>query len=185
MAPFHAIVLAGGRTSRLGGIDKVMVPVGGRPLLAHAVAAAAQADRVVVVGPWRRLDLEREVAWVREDPPFAGPAHAVATGLAALPPDTDGEVLVLAADLVRPDLLVAALRGGEGNRVAVDPGGRRQWAACVVRVGDLAAAVSTAPTEGASLRSLIGRLDPVDVPVDAAAGADVDTPDDLEEHADD
>ncbi|MFO6451374.1 MULTISPECIES: molybdenum cofactor guanylyltransferase [unclassified Aeromicrobium] len=185
MPPFHAIVLAGGRATRLGGIDKVMVPVGGRPLLAHAVAAASQADRVVVVGPWRRLDLPREVAWVREDPPLSGPAHAVAAGLAALPPDADGEVLVLAADLVRPDLLVAALRGGEGNRVAVDSTGRRQWAACVVRAGELASAVAAAPTEGASLRSLIGRLDPVDVPVGAAAGADLDTPDDLEEHADD
>ncbi|SKB04550.1 molybdenum cofactor guanylyltransferase [Aeromicrobium choanae] len=185
MPRFHAIVLAGGRASRLGGIDKVLVPVDGRPLLARAIDAVAGAGAIAVVGPRRDLDLGREVVWVREDPPFAGPAHAVAAGLAALAPGEDDEVLVLAADHVRPDLLVAALRDGTGNRVAVDPSGRRQWAASRVIASDLAAAVASQPTEGLSLRSLIGRLDPADVPVSTEAGADVDTPDDLEEYADD
>ncbi|MBA4608326.1 NTP transferase domain-containing protein [Aeromicrobium sp. Marseille-Q0843] len=185
MSRLHAIVLAGGRSSRLGGIDKVLVPVDGTPLLGRAIDAVADAADVVVVGPRRDLDLGREVVWVREDPPFAGPAHAVVAGLAALAPGTADEILVLAADHVRPDLVVAALRDGTGNRVAVDPSGRRQWAASVVRAGDLAAAVASLPTEGLSLRSLIGRLDPVDVPVSTEAGADLDTPDDLEEYADD
>src|SRR5688500_7045137 len=112
MSRFHAIVLAGGRASRLGGIDKVLVPVGGAPLLRRAIDAVADAAGVVVVGPRRELDLDREVVWVREDPPFAGPAHAVAAGLAALAPDAADEILVLGADHVRPDLVMAALRDG-------------------------------------------------------------------------
>ncbi|MET1132040.1 MAG: nucleotidyltransferase family protein [Aeromicrobium sp.] len=185
MPRFHAIVLAGGRASRLEGIDKLLVRVDGRTLLSRAVDALADAAGIAVVGPRRELDLGRDVVWVREDPPFAGPAHAVAAGLAALAPDDADEVLVLAADLVRPDLVVAALRAGTGNRVAVDPSGRRQWAASVVVAGELASAVASLPTEGLALRSLIGRLDPVDVLVSTEAGADVDTPDDLEEYADD
>ena len=185
MSRLLAIVLAGGRAARLGGIDKPLVRVDGVPLLRRAVDALADAEAIAVVGPRRELDLGREVVWVREDPPFAGPAHAVATGLAALAAAEDDEVLVLAADHVRPDLVVEALRDGTGNRVAVDPSGRPQWTASLVAVADLAAAVASLPTEGLPLRSLIGRLDPVDVPVSTEAGADIDTPDDLEEYADD
>lgn len=185
MSLFHALLLAGGQASRLGGRDKLLVRAGGRTLIEGVVDAVSEARQVVIVGPRRDLDPRRATLWVREDPPFAGPAHAVAAGLAALDPDEDDEVLVLAGDLVHPELVVAALRHGTGNRVAVDPAGRRQWAASMVRSGDLAAAVAAAPTEGASLRSLISRLDPVDVAVSAEAGADIDTPDDLEEYADD
>ena len=35
------IVLAGGKSSRMGGGDKAMLPLGGRPLLAHVVARLA------------------------------------------------------------------------------------------------------------------------------------------------
>jgi molybdenum cofactor guanylyltransferase len=31
------IVLAGGKSSRMGGGDKALVPLGGRPLLAHVI----------------------------------------------------------------------------------------------------------------------------------------------------
>ncbi|MET0468785.1 MAG: NTP transferase domain-containing protein, partial [Aeromicrobium sp.] len=37
MPRFHAIVLAGGRASRLEGIDKLLVRVDGRTLLSRAV----------------------------------------------------------------------------------------------------------------------------------------------------
>jgi molybdopterin-guanine dinucleotide biosynthesis protein A len=185
MPRFHAIVLAGGRASRLDGIDKLLVRVDGRALLSRAVSSVAEADRVVVVGPAREASLPRAVTWVREDPPFSGPAHAVTAGLTALAPAPDDRVLVLAGDLIRPDLVVAALCAGPGNRVAVDPGGRRQWASSLVRAGDLAAAAAAVDTPGAPLRALIGPLDPTEVPLTAAAGADLDTPADLKEYADD
>lgn len=185
MAPFHAIVLAGGRASRLGGIDKVLIRHEGRELLSRAVDAAAGAERVAIVGPHRDVPFARAALWVREDPPFSGPAHAVAAGLSALGPGDDDRVLVLAADLIRPELVVRDLLAGPGNRVAVDPTGRRQWACSLVRAGDLAAAIARMDTAGAPLKALIGGLDPADVPVSAEAGADLDTPDDLKEYADD
>ena len=54
MSRFHAIVLAGGRSSRLGGIDKVLVPVDGTPLLGRAIDAQ--------FAVWQLTPAEREVA---------------------------------------------------------------------------------------------------------------------------
>jgi molybdopterin-guanine dinucleotide biosynthesis protein A len=41
------IVLAGGRSSRMGGGDKCLLPLAGRPLLAHVIeqAEGRRADR--------------------------------------------------------------------------------------------------------------------------------------------
>jgi len=184
MAPFHAIVLAGGRAKRLGGRDKLMVRVGGRTLLGGVVDAVSGARRVAIVGARRDLELDREVHWVREEPPFAGPLHAVAAGLAVLRAEDDDEVLILAGDLLRPDLVVTALLEGSGARVAVDPDGHRQWACSRTRAGDLARTLAATDTADAPLKTVVGALDPLDVPLSAEAVADLDTPDDLEEYAD-
>lgn len=48
---WDAVILAGGRASRLGGIDKTALEWRGTPLVGHAIAAAAEAARVCVVGP--------------------------------------------------------------------------------------------------------------------------------------
>ena len=45
-----AIILAGGRGERLGGVDKSSLVIGGQPLLGHVLAAASAAGTVVVVG---------------------------------------------------------------------------------------------------------------------------------------
>ncbi|MCW2566643.1 MAG: molybdopterin-guanine dinucleotide biosynthesis protein MobA, partial [Mycobacterium sp.] len=51
MTGYTAVVLAGGRARRLGGIAKPAVDVGGRPMLARVLAAVADAGHVIVVGP--------------------------------------------------------------------------------------------------------------------------------------
>lgn len=81
---FDAIVLAGGRGSRLGGVDKAALELGGERLVARVVAATreAGADRVVVVGPGSAA--VPDATLVREDPPFSGPLPALAAGLDAL-----------------------------------------------------------------------------------------------------
>jgi molybdenum cofactor guanylyltransferase len=44
-----AIVLAGGRSQRMGGVDKALLPLAGRPLLAHVLARLApQVDDIVI-----------------------------------------------------------------------------------------------------------------------------------------
>ena len=133
-----AIVLTGGRASRLGGADKAGIAVAGRPMLETVVgAAAAVADAVVTVGPGGDTC---------EEPPYSGPVAGIAAGLAALPERVD-LVVVVACDL--PDLdadtlhaLVAALgppaagstwrpaaetTGRPTAALAVDAGGRDQY----------------------------------------------------------
>ncbi len=183
MPSLHAIVLAGGRSSRLGGIDKVMTVVGGRPLLFRAVEAVAPAEQVVVVGPQRVLDLPREVTWAREVPEFGGPAAGVAAGWTALAAAPDDEILILPADLVRPEVVVASL--GRAGTIAVDPDGQRQWACVRIRSDDLGAKVRAAgELPGLSLRALFGTLDLEEVVVSHDGAADLDTPDDAKEYAD-
>lgn len=73
-----AIVLGGGRSLRMGA-DKLALRLDGDTLLARTCAAAATvAERVVIAGPEQPgLD----VVFVREDPPFGGPAAGIAAAL--------------------------------------------------------------------------------------------------------
>src|SRR5690606_29367936 len=86
-----------------------------------------------------------------------GPAAALHAGLAQVSAD---EVVVLAGDLVRPDLVVAALesagQGGGDGTVLVDPDGREQWLAGRYRVRALREAIAALPDgpRGASLRAI-------------------------------
>lgn len=183
MSALHAIVLAGGRARRLGGTDKVMIPVGGRPLLAGVVAALDAAERVVVVGPPRPVELDREVVWVREEPPFAGPATAACAGWTCVDAAPDDDVMLLPADLVRPDAVVEAL--GRTSSIVVDPDGRRQWACVRLRAAELDAAIRAAgDVSDGSLRALLGRLDLDEVVLSRRDCADLDTPDDVKEYGD-
>ncbi len=121
---FDAVVLAGGRSSRLGGTDKPGLVVGGQTLLGSVVSAvtSAGAARVVVVGPERPAvpgtgarDGGR-LRYTREEPPGRGPVAALRCGLA----EVSAPALVLAAaDLpfLRPAhvaRLLAALAGPAG-----------------------------------------------------------------------
>ena len=83
MIEFDAVVLAGGAGSRLGGVSKADVLVGGVPLLDRVLAGLSGAHQVVVVGP---ADVARPgVLQVQESPPGGGPVAGLAAGLAAGP----------------------------------------------------------------------------------------------------
>ncbi|WP_426998336.1 molybdenum cofactor guanylyltransferase [Pseudarthrobacter sp. N5] len=108
---FNAIILAGGRSARLGGTPKAALTHDGATLIALSLAAARGAGTAVVVGP-DPGPLPAGVLSCREDPPFSGPAAAIAAGLAALkrsgapqPPFT----LVLACDMPKVAGAVRAL----------------------------------------------------------------------------
>ena len=114
-----AILLAGGRGSRMGGVHKPLLEMGGTTLLDAAIAAARDAgcDPIVAVGDSAVAGAGRPstIAWVREDPPFAGPVAAI---LVALPLVTAPRLLVLACDLPRVgdavEVLGAAAFTGDG-----------------------------------------------------------------------
>lgn len=181
-----AVVLAGGRASRMRGVDKTAILLDGRTLLDHALAAVAAAGHVVVVGPQRTV--ARPVSWAREEPAGSGPLAALAAGLSRLAriSTVDGLVAVLAAD--QPGVTaatVARLRaavsevddGGVDGAVLVADG-RRQWLTGVWRTGVLRAAMPER-VAGAPLRALFGGLDVAEVPAVGREGRDVDTPEDL------
>ena len=96
MARYDLVVLAGGLARRMGGVDKVSVPLHGRSSLDRLLAAASKETRVIAVGPTR--DTRRTVTWCREDTPGGGPLAAVA---AALPLTSARIVLVAAGDMPR------------------------------------------------------------------------------------
>lgn len=186
-----AIILAGGRSSRLGGVAKASLLRGGRTLLQLAVdAARAAGGRVVVVGPEARTTAP--VRFVRERPVFGGPAAAIAAGLDALRDDVAAEgpaqVAVLACDM--PDaasalaaVLEAAATGtGTDGWVAVDDSGREQPLLAVYhrealerRVAALRASQPSGDLAGVSVRQLLAGLVLRQVPIPDGGSADVDT----------
>ncbi|WP_084130052.1 molybdenum cofactor guanylyltransferase [Demequina sp. NBRC 110055] len=181
---YDAIVLAGGRGSRLGGVDKGAVEVGGAPLLDRAVDAASRARVTIVVGPSHGLP--QDMLSTREEPPLSGPVAAIAAGLTALPGPASPWVLVLACDMpfaaeAVDDLVESSVRvGPSGDGVwAVDEGGRTQPLLALYRRESLERALSALETPvGASMRHLTHRLEMGDVPVVRAA-RDADTWDDV------
>lgn len=169
-----ALILAGGRSSRLGGSAKRDLEVDGVSLLAHTVAAvrAVGAAHVVVVGD-EGMD---GVVTTREDPPFTGPVAAIARGLRALP-STSSAVFVLACDMpgisaALPILLSS--HSGDGV-IAVDRGRRQQLAfladaAALRRSVEGLSAMADAP-----VRALLEGLTLGEVVVPDGATDDIDT----------
>lgn len=133
-APAHpriaAIVLAAGRSTRMGGPNKLLAEVGGRPLVVHAAEAALGAglsDVVVVTGHQEaavRGVLEPLGLRFTHNPDYAeGLSTSLRAGLAALGEDCDAAVVLLgdmpriSADLVRR--LCAAFDPASGRHIVV------------------------------------------------------------------
>ncbi|MFE4835724.1 molybdenum cofactor guanylyltransferase [Arthrobacter sp. NPDC056691] len=184
---FDAIILAGGRSSRLGGSAKSALMLDGATLLERSVAAAAGARQAVVVGP-EAAGLPGGVLSTREDPPFAGPAAAIAAGLSALRGAGRADmVLVLACDMPRVADAVHALlnalpgEGGDGV-IAASADGRQQPLAGFYSTAALERAVQDAAARNAlvngSVFALLASLDVQAVVVPAGSTDDVDTWDD-------
>ena len=76
---FCAIIVAGGKSSRLGNTPKAGLSNGTHTLLDRALLAVSQADACVVVGP-ETLPVPNDVLLTREDPPYSGPAAAIHAG---------------------------------------------------------------------------------------------------------
>jgi len=179
--PYTAVVLAGGKAARLGGQAKPQLEVGGRTMLAAVLAAVADAELRIVVGPPQQVP--PGVRQVREQPPGGGPVAALRAGLVEVSTDV---VALLAGDLpFLTGTLVAELRArltGDGVLV-VDEGGRDQYLLGVWRTSALrgAAAGAHGPT---SLRRVMAPLvvtrhRPIVEPGTPPPWTDCDTPADL------
>jgi molybdopterin-guanine dinucleotide biosynthesis protein A len=186
---FNALILAGGRSSRLGGVPKQGLVFHGDTLLQRSLAAASGANRTVVVGP-DPGPLPAGVLSCREQPEFAGPAAAVGAGLEALAQAGSERTytLVLACDMPKVsaavEALTAALAGDPGADaiIACAEDGRAQQLAGFYRTAVLKRAARELASQGAlnngSMRALLASLDVQLVTVPAGSTADVDTWDD-------
>ncbi len=186
------IVLAAGQSRRMGRVNKLVEPVGSKPLVAYPVdaALASRAVEVVVVTGSEPERVQtalrgRQVRFAHNPDFAAGLAGSLKTGLAALSDEVDGAVIAL-GDMPKItaqhlDRLIAAFEpesqhsivvptvdGKRGNPVLW---GRRHFAAMQALEGDVGA------------RHLIGEHAEQLVEVameDTAALVDVDTPAALE-----
>lgn len=193
IVPFDAIVLAGGRGSRLGGIDKAAVKLAGERLVDRVVRASriAGAARVIVVGP-ESAGTDADVV-LREEPEFAGPLAGIAAGIAEV---TAQWVWVLACDLEYPERVCTVLRrdhlvtppeqrdpAESDGTLLVDAGGRAQWLAANYRSAALAAACAGLGDDvtNAPVRHALAALRLRELHVPSALAADIDTPESLAE----
>lgn len=136
--PDYAVaVLAGGRGSRLGGVDKGLMPAGGQTAVERVLAAIpAEVPRVIIAN--RNLDRYRRFALpVRQDPwpDYRGPLAGI---LAALYATSTPWVQILPCDaLSLPPTLCGVLRRAAvvANAPAAFPlcGNREQYACCIIR----------------------------------------------------
>lgn len=152
---FAAIVLAGGRARRMGGVLKPLLRVGAVMMLDRALAAVVEAAETVVVGPSELDDHLHGVRRVQEQPPGSGPVAGIAAGLGAIEQEAH-EVVVVAADL--PFLTGAAidgLRRGGDCAVYVDEQGRRQPLVARWSADGLRRALAAVPPENASMKNLL------------------------------
>jgi molybdopterin-guanine dinucleotide biosynthesis protein A len=178
---YDAVVLAGGRGSRLGAPSKPDLALAGRRLLDIALSAAAGARQIIVVGD---VDVPAGVLRTREEPPFGGPVAGLEAGLALVEEPAEW-TLLLACDL--PDAeaavvaLLAATPGADHDGACLlDGDGRFQWllgcyrtTALRVRLADRGDPPLTA------LYRLLGPLNLLGVDPGTASVDDLDTPADV------
>ncbi len=186
-----AIVLAAGRSTRMGGPNKLLETISGKPLVRIAAeqALASRAHPVVVVTGHERARVEAALAGLDvrlvHNPDYAeGLSTSVKAGLAALPPEAEAAIVCLgdmpqvtsalidrligAFDPERNALVVLpTFSGKRGNPVLWS---RRFFPELMALEGDVGA------------RHLIGAYPEVVTEVsveNAAAMVDIDTPDAL------
>ena len=125
-----AIILAAGRSTRMGGPNKLLAELGRKPLVRTVTeqALASKASGVIVVTGHQAELIEKalhglDVKFVR-NPDFAqGLASSVKAGIAAVPDDVDGAVICLgdmpmiSAQLI--DRLIEAFAPDRGSLIAV------------------------------------------------------------------
>lgn len=174
-----AVILAAGAATRFGSA-KVAARIGSRSMVEVVAdtATAAGMSPVLVVAP-SSLALPGSVEAVRNDAPERGMSRSLRLGIAAVPPDAEAAVVLLADE---PSVDVAHLRALDG------------WRGATPIVATLADGVLGPPillereafalvdglTGDAGLREVL-RSDPTQVTaVDHDPLPDVDTPDDLD-----
>ncbi|MCR2807836.1 molybdenum cofactor guanylyltransferase [Paenibacillus soyae] len=187
--PLHGLILAGGRSSRMG-MDKALLPIDGMPLLERLVLQMlALTDSVTIAaGTEERASIYREaLSGCREElaagkvrfvadayPGGNGPLAGLHAGLSAIP---RGYAFVMACDMpavsgVLLEQLLEAIDGGRAEADVVHAAGQPFHALYHTRV---AGAVAEAlENRDYRVMGLLGRLKTTVVPLAAGSGTESD-----------
>jgi len=125
-----AVILAAGRSTRMGGPNKLLAELAGKPLVRIVTeqALASGASGVIVVTGHQASEVEKALAGLKvklvRNPDFAaGLASSVKTGIAAVPANADGAVVCLGdmplIDARLIDRLIEAFAPDRGDLIAV------------------------------------------------------------------
>ena len=132
-----ALVLAAGRSARMGAINKLLIGVDGKKMVRRVAetALAAGLKPVIAVTGYERDKIEEALSGLAvvcvDNPDFAqGLSSSLKRGLAALPDDLDGVLvclgdmpLISSADIGR---ILAAFNPGEGREIVVPTSGGKR-----------------------------------------------------------
>mgnify|MGYP000256490167 CR=1 FL=1 len=178
-----ALILAGGRGARMGGQDKGLLRLAGRPLVAHVLTALRPQVATVWINANRNLDAYAAFGLpvltdAADD--FPGPLAGIHAGLSRL---TSGWLLCVPCDAVRlpPDLVARLCRGasdaGATAAYAVT-GDTPHYPLCLLhhRLADAVATQLAGPSR--SVRGLLSAVAavPIALPVTATPVLNLNTP---------
>ncbi|HEY3680840.1 MAG TPA: molybdopterin-binding/glycosyltransferase family 2 protein, partial [Bradyrhizobium sp.] len=125
-----AVILAAGRSTRMGGPNKLLAELGGKPLVRTVTeqVLASKASSVIVVTGHQAAEVEKALAGLKvkfvRNPDFAaGLASSVKAGIAAVPDNADGALVCLGdmplIDARLIDRLIEAFASDRGHLIAV------------------------------------------------------------------
>ena len=186
-----AVILAAGRSTRMGRVNKLLAEIEGAPMVVNAVRAAlaSQAEPVIVVTGHERHEVEaalagQPVTFVHNPDYAGGLSTSLHRGLGALPEESDGVVVCL-GDMPRVgpqviDRLIAAFSPLEGRAICLPTWQGKRGNPVLLGRQFLAEVQTIAGDIGA--KALIGEYPELvaEVPMpDDAVLTDIDTPDGL------
>lgn len=177
-----AVVLAGGRGSRLGGVEKGELEIGGERLIDIVVGAALAAGcgRAIIAGPIHSDQAESVI----EEPRYGGPSAGISAAVASV---TDDWIMLLACDLPEAPRLCRQLvdqfrvEGPGKDGIVAIADDRVQWLSGLYRRSSLESALERLGNPaGSSLRVLLSGLDLKRFEDREGLTSDIDTRQDFE-----
>jgi len=190
-AKVYAVVLAAGRSSRMGGPNKLMAHFAGKPLIRQTVERALSSKvsgAVVVTGHQAARIREAldglEIGFAHNADFASGLSSSLKTGIAAVPDDAAGALIQLgdmpaisSADL---DRLISAFRKAGGQAIVRATHHGKRGNPVILPCALFAAVAQLEGDTGARHLVEAGLMPVVDVEIGEGAAIDVDTRDALE-----
>ena len=186
LLPVGAVVMAAGSSSRMGGTQKLLLEVDGRPMVRNAVAAASEGGCHQVVVVYSADEVKDafggDAELVHNPKAHTGMASSLQAGIRAMRPEIEAAVVVLGDQpLVASRTIAALLRAWrrEGSRPAVAVSKQRNaWTPPVVLARELWDDLLALKGDAGARQILDGHPELLDTVPAPGRPDDIDTPED-------